>query len=328
MAPRGWGYWTEAKLDILSSYLPAFTTASKSAESTVYLDLFAGNEANQRRDTGDDVDGSPVRALATTPEFTALYFCELEPIARQLEPRLREQFPGRRFKVIPGDCNETIEGVLESIRRDNLRRAPIFAFIDPYNTSELRWTTLAMLAAFKADRPYKVELWILFFGSAIPRVMGLNDPVQDETISRLFGSEEWRPIAEARRADALSIADARAEYTNLMRWRIESQLGYRWTHTLEVKDTHNRYLYDLIFATDNAAGNTIMRDVYSKAIGRNEQMRLEALEIRRERQSGQPSLFGADVASSLSPGSEAVYVHEPPRPPFGSEGLATDGETR
>ena len=43
MGNRGWGYWTEAKLDILSKYLNAFTTASKSAGKTVYLDLFAGS---------------------------------------------------------------------------------------------------------------------------------------------------------------------------------------------------------------------------------------------------------------------------------------------
>lgn len=46
VAKRGWGYWTEAKLDILSNYLPAFTTASKKAGKTVYLDLFAGSAAN------------------------------------------------------------------------------------------------------------------------------------------------------------------------------------------------------------------------------------------------------------------------------------------
>lgn len=46
MAERPWGFWTESKLDMLSAYLPAFTTASKSAPSTVYLDLFGGQATN------------------------------------------------------------------------------------------------------------------------------------------------------------------------------------------------------------------------------------------------------------------------------------------
>ena len=68
MTTRGWGYWTEAKLDILSAYLPAFATASTKAGAVVYLDLFAGNESNQRRDTGDDIKGSAVRALESLPD--------------------------------------------------------------------------------------------------------------------------------------------------------------------------------------------------------------------------------------------------------------------
>ena len=54
MAPRGWGFWTEAKLDILSAYLPAFATASRSVDELIYLDLFAGNTLNQRRDVDRD----------------------------------------------------------------------------------------------------------------------------------------------------------------------------------------------------------------------------------------------------------------------------------
>jgi len=36
------GWWTEAKLDILSKYLGAFNRASRATGGTVYLDLSAG----------------------------------------------------------------------------------------------------------------------------------------------------------------------------------------------------------------------------------------------------------------------------------------------
>jgi three-Cys-motif partner protein len=72
VAERPRGFWTESKLDMLSAYLPAFTTASKRAPSTVYLDLFAGQATNVSRDTGRPIEGSLLRAVQTTPPFTVV----------------------------------------------------------------------------------------------------------------------------------------------------------------------------------------------------------------------------------------------------------------
>lgn len=317
MAPRGWGYWTEAKLDILSAYLPAFTTASTKAGQTIYLDLFAGNESNERRDIARDLKGSALRALETVPALSRLYFFELKPVAAQLEQRLRARFPDRSFEVIAGDCNIEIDKVLDDIRNNNLQWVPTFAFVDPYSTHPLRWETLRKLADFKRDRKYKVELWLLFYGSGLPRVLGLDDPAQTEMVSQAFGTDDWAPIHDARQAGDLTAAEARSEYTNLMRWRIENTLGYATTHVLEVKNVSGAYLYDLIFATDNTAGDRIMRDVYKKALSRNEQMRQEAVEIRRAERSGQASLFEANVVSSFGPELDIAYVHAPPSQPYG-----------
>lgn len=316
MAQRGWGYWTEAKLDILSAYLPAFATASKKAGKTVYLDLFAGNEANQRRDTGQDLNGSAVRALATVPDLALLYFFELPRVAAKLEERLRSRFPGRQFEVVPGDCNEMLEVALASLRAADLRWAPTFAFIDPYSTTELEWDTLRRLADFKRGKSSKVELWLLLYGSAIPRVLGLKDAKQRQAVNRLFGSDEWIAISDAREAGMLNAEQARYEYTNLMRWRLQKVLGYERTHTLEIKNTSGAYLYDLIFATDNAAGDKIMGGIYKAALSRNEQMRQEAYEIRRALRSGQPRLAGFDHEARPADGTGLEYVREEPTPPY------------
>jgi three-Cys-motif partner protein len=316
MAPRGWGYWTEAKLDTLSAYLPAFATASTRAGSVVYLDLFAGNDSNQRRDTGTDIRGSAVRALEALPYSARLYLFELPRVAAALKDRLTRQFPERDFEVVPGDCNETLEGVLDTLRLADLRWAPTIAFIDPYTSATLLWDTLRRLSDFKRDKKYKVELWFLFFGSNIPRVLGQRQSSNAVQVSRTFGCDGWMPIAQARDEGRIDPARARREYTNLMRWRIEHELAYKRTHTLEIKNTSGAYLYDLIFATDNAAGDKIMRDVYSKALARNERMRLEAVELRRADRSNQPSLFGADEVSGLSGTAPPEYAPDAPTPPF------------
>ena len=316
MATRGWGYWTEAKLDILSAYLPAFAKASTRAGSIVYLDLFAGNDKNQRRDTGVDINGSAVRALDALPDRARLYLFELPKVAVALETRLRDQYPGRDFTVVPGDSNESLPGVLDQIRSGGLVWAPTFVFIDPYTSSNLQWDTLRRLADFKRAPKYKVELWLLFFGSNIPRVLGQRTSRNADQVSRTFGCDDWKPIALARDERLIDAPRARYEYTNLMRWRLEHELDYDRTHTLEIKNTKGVYLYDLIFATDNRAGDRIMSDVYRAALDRNERMRIEAAELGRERQSGAGTLFDAAELASLTPPPAVAYEHLLPTPPF------------
>jgi hypothetical protein len=74
----------------------------------------------------------------------------------------------------------------------------------------------------------------------------------------MFGTEEWQLIYEARLSGAITPARARDEYVNLMRWRLENVLGYKWTHALELMTERNQPLYDMIFATDHDAGNRII----------------------------------------------------------------------
>lgn len=320
MAPRGWGFWTEAKLDILSAYLPALATAGskKAAGELIYLDLFAGNASNQRRDVDRDIRGSSLRALETLPDYARIYLFELDRVAAELESELRARFPGRQFAVVPGDCNVTLGSVLDQLKTLRVDWAPSFAFVDPYSTAALRWDTIAQLADFKRDRKYKVEQWLLFYGSDIPRVLG-QSPANAALLRQTFGGDFWISIAEARERGDLTPDVARREYTNLLRWRLERGLGYRYTHSFEVKNTSGAYLYDLVFATDNDTGNRIMRDVYAAAAQRFEEMRAEAYERRRVTRSGQDSLFGPEAVGEMTAREVPPYEAEPPEVPYGHE---------
>lgn len=318
MAPRGWGFWTEAKLDILSAYLRAFATASKSVSEILYFDLFAGNAKNQRRDIPRDIEGSALRALDALPPHARLFLFELGSVADELRRELHARFPQRSFEVVPGDCNATLLDVLERLRTAGVEWAPTFAFVDPYSSSALRWATIELLADFKRGRKNKVEQWLLFYGSDIPRVVGQDRANAELLLSRTFGGDSWVPIAEARERGDLSANAARREYTNLLRWRLTRDLYYGYTHSFEVKNTSGAYLYDLVFATDNDAGNRIMGDVYAAAAQRFEQMRLEAIERRRVARSGQDTLFGPEVMSELTARDVPPYRADPPEPPYGS----------
>lgn len=331
---RSWGFWTRYKLELLQRYLDSFTTTTRnrSPEKRVYLDLFGGEPENVDRDTQNPIDGSARIALNTDePPFTHLRFFELEPNATKLRRALSEEFPGRDWIVYPGDSNDTIHQALADLRATDAGWAPTFAFIDP-NGPHYTWNTLQALAAHKGPRAKtKVELWMLFpdplFARLLPRT-GEVRPVDNAAITAMFGDPRWHTIWKAKLDDEIEPADARDEYVNLMRWRLERGLGYRWTHQLEVRNTRDLPIYHMIFATDSEAGHGIMTHLYDRAASEFPAMAQEARllreRLRREAQ-GQYDLFSTlDPAPppipASSPGSpssprQRLYIHQGPDEP-------------
>ena len=317
-AGRSWGYWTRAKLEMLADYLAGFATASKGQSERIYLDAFAGEGTGLDRLTGEQFPGSARIALeaGAGAGFTKFRYFEMGKRAAELESRLRADYPDSDIKVYEGDCNATIRDALNELKP--LNWAPTFAFLDP-DGMELAWETLVALADHKrgyrsasSTKPeYKAEQWMLFSTSGIVRTLALDEEkVSDDDkarATRLFGSEEWRPIYELRLAGDISAPEAREEYVNLMRWRLERNLGYRFAHPFELKNTKGSTLYHMIFATDSDAGTRIMAAIYANAAKRLPDMLQEA----RDRLSGQQS-FDLGIESAAP---EVGYRYEPPWEP-------------
>lgn len=317
---RSWGFWTQAKLEMLASYLSAFATASKGVSERVYLDAFAGEGRGRDRSSGDEFDGSARIALEAGEDagFTRFRYFEKGAKAAELETQLRADFPGKDIKVYEGDCNEMIPVALRDLA--DVKWAPTFAFLDP-DGMELAWRTLKALADHKrgyrsqssTKTEYKVEMWILFPSSGLIRTLALDEGKVSqrdfERATRLFGCEEWKPIYERRLAEEFTGEQAREEYVNLMRWRVEQVLGYKAAHAFEVRNSRGP-LYHMIFATDNDAGTNIMGSIYKRAAERLPEMREEA----KDRALGMPRLDLGD--SFLAPGEG--YHYEPPWVPPGS----------
>lgn len=302
--PRSWGFWTEVKLDALARYLPQFTTASRRARSTLYLDLFAGSVNNVRRyDKNRHFFGSTVRALETDPGFSSLRFFELGPIADHLRAQLRDRYPNDgRFDVIDGDCNEELLNCLSGLRDDGLDWAPTFCFVDP-DGLDVNWSTLRALARFKNSSAHtKAEMLILLPHTSIPRLagwdnaMGVDDALSAK-ITSLFGSDSWRAINDRRQSNALTASEARHLYLSLFRFKLERELGYRKTLTIEMGNERGNPVYVLVFATDHPAGVRIMSSVFGQAREQSAEYRAQLRDRRqrdKEEQAGMQPLFGAD----------------------------------
>lgn len=325
---RAWGIWTQSKLDLLRDYLDAFTTATKlrSPKERIYLDLFGGEPENVDRTTLNPIDGSARIALDTAnPPFSRLRFFELPPNAATLSATLSEEYPGRDVGVYEGDCNETIGQALADLHRDDLAWAPTFAFIDP-NGPDCHWTTLNALAEHKGPHAKtKVELWMLFPVPLFQRMLPKTGSVRqedNERITRMYGTPEWHAVLAAKLDGQITATEAREEYVNLMRWRLEKVLGYGWTHSLLVNNESNRPIYYMVFATDSDPGKKIMRDLYEKAAVTFPKMieQNRALRARMERESqGVVDLFssaGIEVPTVSSGGPTRVQLpDDPPEAP-------------
>jgi len=323
MPARSWGWWTEQKLDVLADYLSAFTKASTKAKTTVYLDLFAGQAQNVSRGRGEHpIRGSARRALDTQPPFTVLRFFELASRASSLDSALKAEYPGRDFRVVPGDCNTKIASVLTELAEVNW--APTFAFLDQQST-EVQWLTLQHLARHKrADKP-KAELWLLCASGLLPRGLRFRTEAIDTSVadrmSSMFGTEIWTEALKATRENLLTGTEFRAELTNLMRWRLEQDLGYKTTLVFKVTNTAGTGIFDMIFATDHWAGEKIMGDIYSRAMRRQPALRQKAqLQRRQDREEsrGVHGMFDLDQMAPQAPpdGVRIQQEHVPPHPPY------------
>lgn len=295
---REWGDWTQLKLEILAKYLDEFTTASKRVDSRVFLDAFAGQGRGRSRTTGDVFEGSARIALnVSDPGFTHLRYFERDPAnARQLRQALASEYPGRDIEVFEGDCNDRIPEALAELRA--VSWAPTFAFLDP-DGIQLRWTTLRALAAHKQRSPYKTELWLLFSTMGLVRRLALDEtkvrPQDEQAANDAFGDGSWRPIYDQRRAEAITGQQARAEYINLYRWKLETGLGYAHTFALEIRNDRGVPIYAMVFATDNEAGKRIMLHLYEKA-ARAAPRRRELVKAQRDGVLQMQLGFGDEVA--------------------------------
>jgi three-Cys-motif partner protein len=322
---REWNYWTRNKLMILKAYLPVLVTASKkSRRPPVYLDLMAGEPDNLAKETREWFDGSARLAMGCEPQFGQVILFEKSAAkAQALAADLESKFPeDERAHVVVGDCNVTIHRELARLRREGWAWAPTFAFLDQ-QVAEIGWTTVEALAKFRQGR-YKVEMWMLVSPTMFNRSLGPRSQPRRERIAavtRMYGTDGWERIYRAQEAQVITASEARQEWINLMRWRLQHTLGYRNTASLPMHMDSGLEIYEMVFATDHPAGEKVMRYLYKQAAEREPGLMAQSAAARKNRKAAdtQPTLFPfqADEFATDHLGEwEPTPVHDPATLPW------------
>ena len=146
--------------------------------------------------------------------------------------------------------------------------------------------------------PRKAELWILMSPAMITKgVAGTNGPAFASRVDGLYGTSDWRRIQAARDRGLISAEDYRDEMVNLLRWRLERELGYQLTARVPMRMPNGMPIYDMLFATDHPLGDKIMTHLYQRAAEREPKMRQDAKahsRHQRDEKAGTLGLFELD----------------------------------
>ena len=184
------GSWALTKYRNIGTYCSIFSSGMRNKwDSLVYIDLFAGAGKSIIKNTETILPGSPLLALNARTPFNKYIFCERDPKNFDvLKIRVKRLFPERDCSFFCGDVNASIERLLEKVPKYSKHfRVLSFCFIDPFNTSQLKFETIR-----KISRIY-VDFLIL-----IPSYMDINRNIvsyirkTDHSIDLFLGDQEWR----------------------------------------------------------------------------------------------------------------------------------------
>ncbi len=264
------GQWTIEKLEILESYLDAYTPALKNTPfKLMYIDAFAGTgQVTLPGDGGnplalwgsdDDlrgfVSGSAERAIRIDRKpFDKLIFVEKEQKRCDELENLKKEHPGRDIQIENSDANE----FLRNLQQDwNQWRGVLF--LDPFAT-EVEWAAIEMIESFKA-----LDIWILFPTSAIARMLPISQQPEDispewaKRLTRIFGDESWRDLYQSYATlfgeDGITRQPGIDGLITMYKKNLERLFGNRFLEqSRPLKNSRNSPLFEFMFCVGNPKG--------------------------------------------------------------------------
>jgi three-Cys-motif partner protein len=262
------GRWSEIKLEIIGQHAKAYSTilAAQGNLRHVYIDAFAGAGEHVSRETGDVIEGSPKVALAVTPPFDQYHFIDLDGSrAANLQKLVGSRTD---VHVHEGDCNEVLlEQVFPRCRYEDYRRA--LCILDPYGL-HLDWKVLV-----EAGRMRSVEIFLNFPMMDMNRNVLLTDPSklsaeQAARMTRFWGDESWRDAAYVPVPTLFGETEhdkvrGNKAIVDAFRRRLREVASFPHVpEPLAMTNSTNSTLYYLFFASHNATGAKIARDIFKR----------------------------------------------------------------
>ncbi len=273
---------TIEKLDILSRYADAYTTAlrekpRKDSPFTLhYVDAFAGNGYVQPHGSTESVPGSTLRALEITErQFDQLLFIDADPQkCRQLEEIIEERGDNHRAKVVCADANEEIPKFCSQLRGPSGGMDRAFIFVDPF-AMQFSWQSAQEIAATQY-----ADMLMLFPLMAVRRLLKTNDwPTADhaKALTTFFGDETWRDMY-SQSGDRAVREGGDSAIVRCYAEKLESVFQQVVDPKRTLGSADDGSLFTMLFGASNPAGAEvaarIAKGVFTAATGTQSRMRL------------------------------------------------------
>ena len=251
------GQWTIDKLNILESYLDAYSTALKDQQfKLMYIDVFAGTGLIELPGRDDDaevqdfVSGSAERAIKIADKpFDKLTFVEKNQKRYAHLQSLRASHPARNIEVNNSEANS----FLHNLDEDWSKWRGVL-FLDPFAT-EVEWSTIETIAGFNA-----LDTWILFPLSAVARMLPTSKAPENielkwaERLTRVFGDETWRGLyQESPQGELFGSAGVERKpgvdgLLSIYKRNLEGLFGKRFLqNSRTLKNSRNSHLFEFLF---------------------------------------------------------------------------------
>jgi three-Cys-motif partner protein len=262
------GYWSELKLEIIAKYGSAYTNVLRNQKlKKYYIDAFCGSGVHVSKETGDEVAGSPARALQVSPPFDGYYFIDLE----QEKTDYLQGLCGNRPDVHIYTADATtclLNEVLPGITYEKYTRA--LCLLDPYGL-HLDWSVIEAAGKSRA-----IDVFLNF------PVMDMNrnaiwknpDKVPQDGIDRMakfWGDESWKKAAyaESRQGTLFGPPEIVKQDNDAIvaafRERLKKIAGFQSVpEPLPMRNSNNAVVYYLFFASQKSVAEKIITDIFAK----------------------------------------------------------------
>ena len=261
------GYWSELKLEIVGKYGAAYARILGATRfKKFYIDGFSGGGVHISRQTGQQIEGSPARALRISPPFDRYYFIDINP---QKTRYLQKLCDGRSdVSIHTGDCNAYLTTqLLPTIQYGDYKRA--LCLLDPYGL-DLDWEVMLQAGQSKA-----IDMFLNFpvmdmNRNAIWR--GPENARKDgiERMNRFWGDESWREAAYAESDQGNFfgrelVKQDNAAIVKAFQKRLKTVAGFEFVpDPLPMRNSNNAVVYYLFFASQAPVAKKIITDIFKK----------------------------------------------------------------
>ena len=244
---------TKAKHEILKRYLHAWTAILGSGKFPLilYVDGFSGPG---RYANGED--GSPAIALRAAlahgqrikSKVRFQFIEENAERAAMLEQVISEIDRPDSFavRITNGTFEAGMKEILGWCKANRQSLPSTFAFVDPFG-----WTGAPFALVQEILSHPSCEVMINFMYEETNRFLSHRD--QDENFDQLFGTDDWKPLVQIKKA-----TERRQAIHALYQKQLQSVA--KFVRSFEMRNEKDATDYFLFFATNNATGHKKMKE--------------------------------------------------------------------